>query len=136
MNLESCFCFRMYLPCLSLTEKVEQNFQELNIGQDQRNSGYFQHFPVCPIITHWSTRRTIPVAFILISPFCVKVWFCPPSISQISQVMREIPNPAFGLWNFPDGVWKINRHRLLNPHRNLPDGVWHFRCGKAGGKIL
>ena len=69
MNLESCFCFRMYLPCLSLTEKVEQNFQELNVGQDQRNSGYFQHFPVCPIITHWSTLLTIPVAFIFYDLF-------------------------------------------------------------------
>ncbi|MBQ8238693.1 MAG: hypothetical protein IJZ39_11170, partial [Oscillospiraceae bacterium] len=64
MNLESCFCFRMYLPGFRLTEKVEQNFQKLDIGQNQRNSGYFQLFSVCPIITQGSTRLTMPVAFI------------------------------------------------------------------------
>lgn len=55
-------------PRFQISKKVEWNFRKLNIGQNQQSSGYFQHFSVCSIITHFSTRLTMPVTFISILP--------------------------------------------------------------------
>ena len=72
-----------------INRKIGSNFKCWKMDKISETPDITRLFAVCPIITHWSTRRTIPVAFILISPFCVKVWFCIRSISQFAQIMTK-----------------------------------------------
>ena len=54
------------------------------------NSGLYPTFSVCPIITHSSTRRTIPVAFISIFPSCsfVERWYCLQEKAKYAKILQ------------------------------------------------
>ena len=56
-------------PGVWINRIYRQNFQYWKVDKISENSGLYPTFSVCPIITHSSTRLTIPVAFITVPLF-------------------------------------------------------------------